>query len=298
MSRIMITGNQGFFGTRFELRFGAQHTILGVDKDEVDIVDEAAVREAVQAFRPELVIHAAAVTATAFSNEHPDLTRRINVDGAVHVAQAAASVGARMIFFSTEQVFNGNEEPGPYRESDEPLPDTMYGITKLEAEAKVKEAIDDLWILRFTWLCGLPERAPDGRALPVNPNIIWNALQIALQGERVQIPVHEYRGHTWGHDMIGAVMQVPEIPYGTYHIGSRNDLGRYEVTRHVLRELGLTERRIAELVEPDHERYAHRHRDIRLDTSLICDAGIPFETTEVAISRALRESGLLGVAAG
>ena len=291
MSRILITGNRGFFGARFHSLYDHRHEVLGIDKDDVDIVDAAAVARCVDTFKPEIVIHAAAITATAFSNEHPELTTAINVDGAVNVAIAAREAGARLIFSSTEQVFNGNAERGPYTEADTPVPNTMYGRTKLEAEDRLREIIDELWILRFTWLFGLPERD-----MPLNPNILWNALQIVLRGTTTTVPVDEYRGYTWGYDMLEAVMRVPRIPYGTYHIGSRNDLGRYELTRAILHELGLNGARIDALVKPDRDTYREHPRDARLDASAIAAHGITFAPTIDAIRRALDEFGLRGVA--
>ena len=112
MSKILITGDRGFFGTRFHSLYDHVHDVLGIDADDVDIVDAEAVRATVGEFRPDLVLHAAAITSTEFSDANPELTRKINVDGAVNVGEAAQAVGARMIFFSTEQVFNGNTEPG------------------------------------------------------------------------------------------------------------------------------------------------------------------------------------------
>lgn len=287
MSRILLTGSQGFFGTRFLTVHGDNHTVLGIDKDDVDITDREAVLRTIREFRPDLVIHAAAITATDFSNAHPELTRRINVDGAVHVAEGAREVDSSLIFFSTEQVFNGNSGAGPYTESDVPEPDTMYGITKLEAESKVKDIVEKLWVLRFTWLFGLPEYR-----MPVNPNILWNTLQIAGSGRRTPVPVNEYRGHTDGYAMINAIMKVPDIPFGTYHIGSRNSLGRYEITSHILREFGLSDR-LDELVEPDEKKYAVP-RDVRLDTGRIARERITFEESREALSRVIREFNLTG----
>lgn len=288
MSRIFMTGSKGFFGTRFESVFGREHDILGVDVPEVDIVDEAAVNRAVSEFNPDLVIHAAAITSTSFSDQNPDLTRKINVDGAVHVAKAAKSAGAQMIFFSTEQVFNGNAEAGPYNETDQALPNTMYGKTKLEAEAEVREIIDDLWILRFTWLFGLPERN-----MPVNPNILWNTVQLAVTGRTTPVATNEFRGHTYGYDMIDAVMKVRDLPYDTYHIGSRTDLDRFDLTCHVLRELGLGDR-VDDIVEADHEKYKAGARDVRLDTTKISSQGITFDESPKALTRALEEFHLTG----
>jgi dTDP-4-dehydrorhamnose reductase len=287
MAKILLTGNRGFFGSRLQRAYEKEHEIVGVDKDEIDIVDAAAVTELLHRAKPELIIHAAAVTSTDFSDENPELTRKINVDGATNVAKAASKVGAKLIFFSTEQVFNGNREPGPYSEESVPQPNTMYGETKLAAEQAVAELIDDLWILRFTWLFGLPERN-----MPVNPNILWNALRIAATGRRTRVATNEYRGHTYGYDMIERVMRVPSLPYGTYHIGSRCDLGRYELTCLALKYMGLGQK-VGNLVEADDQKYAVP-RDVRLDTKKISDHGINFDPSELSVERALKEFGLFG----
>jgi len=288
MSRILITGNRGFFGTRFHSLYDHVHEVLGIDAVDTDIIDAEAVRATVSGFKPDLVVHAAAITDTDFSNANPELTRKINVDGAVNVGEAARTVGAKMIFFSTEQVFNGNTGPGPFTESHEPRPNTMYGETKLKAEGRLREVIEELWVLRFTWLFGLPERN-----MPVNPNILWNTMQIALTGVRTPVATNEFRGHTYGYDMIGNILKVQDLPFGTYHIGSRNDVDRYDITCHILRELGLGSR-VDDLVEPDTEKYRNRPRDVRLDTSAIADLGIGFEESTEALSRALSEFGLRG----
>jgi len=255
---------------------------------EVDIVNPDAVRSAITAFRPDVVVHAAAITSTEFSNSNPDLTRRINVEGAANVAAAAAEAGSRLIFFSTEQVFNGNTEGGPYSEEHTPVPNTMYGETKMQAEGRLRETIDDLWILRFTWLFGLPERN-----MPVNPNILWNAVQLALAGKRTPVARREFRGHTYGYDMIETILDVLDLPTGTYHIGSRTDLDRYDITCHILKELGLGAR-IEELVEADDEKYAAAARDVRLDTGKLASLGITFDESPDALSRAIHEFGLAG----
>lgn len=289
MARILITGNKGFFGARFQRHYSLQHQILGIDRDEVDIVDRDAVLRTIEEYRPEIVIHGAAITATSFSDKHPELTRQINVDGAVHVAEGAMAVGARLLFFSTEQVFNGNVEAGPYREEHAANPDTMYGRTKLEAEDRLRGILSDLWILRFTWMFGLPEY----QAM-VNPNVVWDALRIAVSGKPARIPVQEFRGLTWVYHMIDRILGVLEIPPGTYHIGSENELGRYDIFRHIFRELGIASR-IDDLLIPDHDKYRAKPRDVRLDTGKIGAAGITFPPGTEAISECIREFSMTGM---
>jgi dTDP-4-dehydrorhamnose reductase len=156
----------------------------------------------------------------------------------------------------------------------------------LEAEDKLKEILEELWILRFTWLFGLPERN-----MPVNPNILWNAVEIALGGRKSAVATGEYRGHTYGYEMLDAIMKVPDLPYDTYHIGSRNDLDRYDITRYALTEMGLGSR-LSDLLEADPEKFKEAPRDIRLNTDKLAAAGVRFSDSTEAITRCLKEFGL------
>ena len=281
--KILLTGGLGFFGSRFTKKYMMSYDILSLGKDDLDITDEDNVIKTFKEFKPRYVIHTAAIASTDFCNNHPKVAYDINVAGAVNVAKACKAVGARMVFISTEQVFNGNIERGPYREEDIPKPNTVYGENKLEAEGLLKEIIDELWILRFTWLFGLPERN-----CKINPNILWNTLQIALKGKNTRVTCNEYRGLTYVHEVIDQFYKIFDIPYGTYHIGNHNDLSRYDVTCLILKELGL-ESRIDELIEKDMEKYKEHPRDIRLCTDKIKKYGINFSGIRDSIKKCLDE---------
>ena len=206
----------------------------------------------------------------------------MNVEGAINVAQACREYGSKLVFISTEQVFNGNKESGPYKETDLPEPDTIYGQNKLEAEGKLKEILDKLWIIRFTWLFGLPERQTN-----INPNVVWNTLQSLISGIKQEERVNEFRGLTYVHELIDQFDKIFEIPYDTYHVGAKNDLSRYDIARHILVELGQ-EARLDQLLEATE---APSRRDVRLDTSKLASHGITFSESRVAISRCLNEFG-------
>ncbi|WP_018526642.1 SDR family oxidoreductase [Alkalispirochaeta alkalica] len=290
MAKILITGNKGFLGTRFQRYHGREHQIEGVGREDLDILDSDAVQRKIAAFAPRIVIHGAAVTATAFCEQNPEQAREINVTGALNVAAAARDAGARMVFLSTEQVFNGNDEPGPYSEDHQAVPNTVYGKTKLEAEERLREISQDLLILRLTWLFGLPEFRE-----PVNSNVVWDSIRIAISGRRTKVAVHEYRGVTWVYDLLDRFPALLELPSGTYHVGSENDLNRYDLFRHVFRELGISHR-VEELLVPDHKLYRERPRDIRLDTEKILSRGIVFPESTRAISQCLRDFMTAGIA--
>jgi dTDP-4-dehydrorhamnose reductase len=191
-----------------------------------------------------------------------------------------------MVFLSSEQIFNGNEEPGPYRETDLPNPNTVYGQNKWEAEILLKEQVEEYWVLRFTWMFGVPERYR-----PVVANIFWDTVKIALQGKKVKVPGNEYRGLTYVGEVMDQFARVFDLPYDTYHVGSHNDLDRYEVVCLILRELGL-EGRIDDLVDRDEDKYRARPRDARLNTEKIRGQGFQFSDTPEAIRRCIREYNL------
>ena len=113
--KVMLTGGKGFFCSRFAQRFKNDFDIVSVGREDFDVCNESAVRRFIGECQPDVVIHGAAMTSTFFCNDNPQLARRINVDGAVNVAKACMDNNARLIFISTEQVFNGNASGGAIR---------------------------------------------------------------------------------------------------------------------------------------------------------------------------------------
>ena len=279
MEKILITGAKGFFGSRFCKHYRDVYDVYRTDKDDTDITDEKAVHQLVAQIKPDCIIHTAAIPVTDFCNEHPEKAHLINVQGALNIAKAADAVNAKMVLLSTEQIFDGNPESGPYKETDVPVPDTVYGQNKVEAEKKLKEVLDELWVLRFTWLYGLPERGCN-----INPNILWNAIQIALKGEPAEITDNEFRGFTYVYDVIDQFDKLFSLPFDTYHVGSRNDLSRYDITCHIFRELGL-ESRINDLLIKTHG----PKRDDRLDTSKIQSLGFHFDESVNSLTKCIKE---------
>ncbi len=286
MKRVLLTGGNGFIGTRFKATHNHRFDILSTDVSELNILEKDKVMDALKLFKPDYVIHAAAIALTDFCNRHPEKCREINVTGALNMAEACREIGAKMIFLSTEQVFNGNPEGGPYRETDTPVPDTMYGKNKYEAEGHLRKELEDLIILRFTWMFGVPERFR-----PVVNNIFWDTVKSIWKGESMKVPCNEYRGLTYVNEMMDQFHSIMDLDPGTYHVGAKNDLNRYEVVRLIFKELGL-EHRIDELVIRDDQKYSGHPRDARLDTSLIQSRGIKFSETPDGIRKCIKEYNL------
>jgi len=286
MKKILITGGNGFFGTRFRLQYENEFEIISTDVDTLNILDKDAVLSAAEEVKPDYIIHAAAIALTGYCDANPEKCRDINVTGALNLGEAARNTGAGLVFLSSEQVFNGNTNRGPFNEEDTAVPDTVYGQNKLEAEGLLMELVENLWILRFTWMFGIP-----GKKLPVVNNILWDTVTGIMRGEVMKVSPDEYRGLTFVDDMIGNFSRIFSIPYGRYHIGSQNELSRYEITRLIFSEMGLSSR-FDELVIRDDEKYRDNPRDVRLATGKIRAAGIIFDSTSDALTRCISDFSL------
>jgi len=283
MKKILLTGGNGFFCTRFAAEYKNTYDILCASSSMLDVTDESMVTETIKNFNPDYVIHAAAVASTEFCDKNPEMAYKINVTGSLNVAKACREVNAKMIFLSSEQVFNGNVMPGPYTEETTPSPNTIYGRTKFEAETLLKGVLSELWILRFTWLFGVPERN-----CGMSSNILWDTIASILKGEKIKVTPNEYRGLTYVHEVVDQFPKIFDIPYGTYHVGSHNNLNRYDICSLILKEIGL-EYRIPELLEMDLEKYKDNTRDIRLCTDKIKSHNLKFLDSTDGIKKCLKE---------
>ncbi|OPJ65908.1 SDR family oxidoreductase [Clostridium chromiireducens] len=286
MEKILITGGKGFFSSRLVQYYKGKYEFLVTDKDELDITDEKNVNEIFEKFNPDIVIHAAAIAVTDFCNKNPEAAYKINVNGAINVAKATKKIGGKLVFISSEQVFNGNTNPGPFKEDDEAVPDTVYGKNKLEAEKSLRDIIDELWIVRFTWLFGLPDRN-----CGMAGNILWETISSIMKNEKITVSSNEFRGMTYVYNMIENFQILFKSPYGTYHLGSENNQNRYEIVKSIFKKLGL-ESRIDELIIEDKEKYKTNPRDIRLNCDKARSTGMNFYTTDEALEICIKEYGI------
>ncbi|WP_392486229.1 SDR family oxidoreductase [Haloimpatiens sp. FM7315] len=283
MKKILITGAAGFFGRRFVNFYKNKYEIIDLERKDLDITNEDKVIEKIRFYKPDYVLHTAAIADTKFCENNPLKAYKINVLGSINVAKATKEVNGKLIYLSSEQIFNGNLESGPYSEDTLANPNTVYGKNKLEAEGKIKDIIDEVWILRLTWLFGFPEKNAK-----VNPNIIMNVLNATLKNKKTKFPLNEYRGMTYVYDLIQNIEKIFNIPYGIYNTGSENNLSTYETSCVVLKELGLNHR-INEIIEKDEEKFKEIPRDLRINNEKLRDLNIIFMSTEEGIKKCIED---------
>jgi dTDP-4-dehydrorhamnose reductase len=212
MAKFLITGAKGQVGYCLALQLQGKYEILAVDRDELDITDQSAVKNAVENFRPDVIINAAAHTAVDRAETEVELSKAINVKGPQYLAEAAKDVGAVILHISTDYVFDGQRE-GKYKETDATDPQGVYGKTKLEGEQAVAKANDKFIVLRTAWVFG-----------EHGNNFVKTMLRLAKTRDTLGVVADQIGGPTYAGDIARTLIQIAEkiingetVEYGIYH---------------------------------------------------------------------------------
>lgn len=262
MKKILVTGAGGFVGSRFTARWRNEYTILAPTHADLDITDYTSVSSYFVQHSPDVVVHLAALSNTGYCEQHPDESYRVNVEGAFNIARASAMCGAKLIFFSSDQVYNGNRESGLLSEDVPTTPENVYGRHKLEAEERVLAFCPGAVVLRATWMY---DKEREG--MPTHANFTINILKAIKERTQLTFPVREYRGITWVREVVEHLPRTFTLPSGVYNYGAENDMNTYETACCYCEMLaGL---QTGPLLHPDYERYPEHERNISIDTDKI-----------------------------
>ncbi|MEW5796626.1 MAG: dTDP-4-dehydrorhamnose reductase [Candidatus Zixiibacteriota bacterium] len=234
--RILITGYRGQLGSDLMLGLAKRYQVSGFDLPEVDIRELRAVLDIVRESRPDIVIHAAAYTDVDGCESDHDLAFAVNRDGTWNVAQACEDIGARMIYYSTDYVFDGRKATA-YVESDPPHPATVYGRSKLEGENAVRETVREWAVLRIAWVYGR-----QGKNF-VKTMIRLGQQQLAVDvDERKSLTVvdDQYGNPTWTVDIVRQTEEVIEHDLrGVFHATSEGEVSWYRFACDIFEELKM-----------------------------------------------------------
>ena len=246
--RILITGSQGQLGQALQRRL-TEHAVLAIDLPEYDITDYQAITKLIASFRPDVIIHAAAYTNVDGCESDPDGAYLVNALGTKYLALGAQSVGARMVYVSTNYVFDGTKD-SPYLEYDAPNPISVYGRSKLAGEQIVTSLVEKHYIARTAWLY-----AEGGR------NFVNTVVRLATQTDRLRMVTDEVATPTYAGDLADAIVKLIDIPaYGLYHFSNDGYCSRYELAAEILRLIGNTSLRLDPISLDDWDRPARPPR--------------------------------------
>ncbi len=263
--RILVVGGSGLVGShlRRELRAlgEVRATFLTSPRaglDPLDIRDAPAVREYVMARRPDAILCAAADTHVDGCERDPTGTRLVNVAGFRNVVDAARATGARVVYFSSDYVFDG--ESGPYSENDAVAPINQYGRQKVEAEAIAREAPSHL-ICRVSGVFGWEPR---------RKNFVCQVIDRLRNGSGVTAAYDQVLCPTYAAEIAAAIRELlVRGVEGTVHVAGPEPLTRADFARRVAHAFGLDETRISGVPTSDLETIAPRPRNSALRTDML-----------------------------
>lgn len=212
--RILITGCRGQIGSCLvsQLNTSTNIKMLALDKKELDITNSDQVNAQIEAFRPDVIINAAAHTGVDKAEKEVELSYAINRDGPLYLATAAEKIGAAILHISTDYVFDGTKI-GEYFESDMPSPQGVYGQSKLAGEKAVANACHRHIILRTAWVFS-----------QYGTNFVKTMLRLGKNHETLSVVSDQFGGPTYAGDIASALIHIARAivknkskAFGIYH---------------------------------------------------------------------------------
>jgi dTDP-4-dehydrorhamnose reductase len=265
-SRLLITGASGFLGghlcrlaqKNWEV-FGMHnlHTEmpLGVEKVQIDVRDRKTLLVALKEIKPNVIIHAA-VLQTDDCERHPELAQQVNIDATLHLTEWAARNNCRLIYVSSDMVFDGAR--GMYKEEDGTEPVNEYGRTKVVAERVVQEFCENAVIVRLPLMYGFP--VAGGTCFMVS------MLDKLNRNQTVQAYFDQFRTPGLVQNMAEALLEIAAMEFaGVLHVAGSARVSREQLARQAAHYAGLDENLLQGVSMHDHALTAIRPTDVSLD---------------------------------
>jgi dTDP-4-dehydrorhamnose reductase len=233
--RLLVTGAAGMLGRAVVAAAeGAAHDVTALTRRDLDITDPDAVRAAVADARPDAVINCAAWTDVDGAEDAEAAAMRVNDAGAALLAAAAAASGAKVLYVSTDYVFDGTKQR-PYVESDLPAPISAYGRSKQAGETSVAVANPRNFVVRSSWLFGTGGR-----------NFVETMLRLGSEQPEVLV-VSDQRGcPTYTRHLAeGIALLVEGDDFGIHHMAGAGSCSWFEFAQEIFDEAGLEARVMA-----------------------------------------------------
>lgn len=274
--RVTIFGATGLLGRALMQQWQGDE-VTGLGSREVDIRSEEQVCRVMERYLPGWVVLAAAYTDVDGCETNRKLAFEVNCMGAVRVAQAAAKNRSRLLFLSTDYVFDGSKT-GPYDIDDRPAPRTVYGQSKAEAEASIRKVLPECCILRTSWVFGV-----GGKCFPDT------ILNLAASHEELDVVADQRGCPTYTVDLARGIIQLCRAEAaGIVHATNHGDCTWFDFASEVIRASGLTTR-VRATTSDKVIRPAKRPKYSVLSSASLQPYGIAMPSWQNAVQRYLNE---------
>lgn len=263
--KVLITGVKGQLGhdvvTELERR---GHEAVGVDIEEMDITDKASVDKVVTSVIPDAVVHCAAWTAVDAAEDAAEKVEAVNATGTRYIAEACKKIDCKMVYISTDYVFNG-EGTEPWKpDCKDYAPLNVYGKSKLDGEIAVSSVLNKYFIIRIAWVFGL-----NGK------NFVKTMIRVGRTHDEVRVVCDQIGTPTYTPDVAKLIVDMLGTDrYGYYHATNEGGfVSWFDFTKEIYRQAGLKTKVIPVTTAEYGLSKAKRPYNSRLDKSKLTENG-------------------------
>ncbi|WP_394282775.1 dTDP-4-dehydrorhamnose reductase [Frisingicoccus sp.] len=279
--RALVTGVKGQLGHDVMNELAKRgYEGVGVDVEEMDITDAAAVDRVIKESHVDSVVHCAAWTAVDSAEDNVEICRKVNALGTENIAKVCKELDIPMIYFSTDYVFDG-QGTRPW-EPDDPVvePLNVYGLTKYEGEQAVEKYLDKYYIVRIAWVFGV-----NGK------NFIKTMLNLGKTHDTLTVVNDQVGTPTYTYDLSRLVVDMLEKEeYGKYHVTNEGGyISWYDFAKEIFRQAGM-DVNVVPVSSDAYPAKAKRPANSRLEKKKLDEHGFDrLPTWQDALARYLKE---------
>lgn len=260
--KVLVTGVKGQLGFDVVNELGKRGIeAVGVDIQEMDITDAASVDRVIRETAPDAVIHCAAYTAVDAAEENQEACRKVNADGPRNIARICRELDIKMIYISTDYVFDGQGE-NIWEPEDERAPKSVYGQTKYEGELAVQELLEKYFIVRIAWVFGV-----NGK------NFVKTMLKLAETHDTIRVVNDQFGSPTYTYDLARLLVDMVQTEkYGVYHATNEGFCSWYDFACAIFKEAGV-EVNVVPVTSAEYGAKANRPMNSRMSKEKLTENG-------------------------
>ena len=277
--KVLVTGCEGQLGWDVLRRLEELAVeSRGVDLRDFDLTDGPAVKAYVQEYAPDVIVHCAAYTAVDKAESEPAVCAAVNGDGTMNVVRAALSVGAKLVYISTDYVFSGQGDR-PWEPDDPYDPQNVYGLSKVQGEIAVRSLMKRYFLLRISWLYGLHGK-----------NFVRTMRRLGREKSEIRVVDDQIGSPTYSVDVARVICDlIGTEKFGIYHVANEGYISWADFAEMIMAGSGI-DCRVIPVPSREYPTPARRPLNSRLSGAALREAGIePLPPVRNALDRFLRE---------
>ena len=228
--KILLLGHKGMLGNDLLLKLNMEHEVIGMDKEEIDIVSASECKGAIKEIEPDIVINAAAYTNVDGCETAKDECFAVNAEAVKNIADACRDKNIRIVHFSTDYVFDGMAKQ-PYKEDHQCNPINTYGASKMAGERYLRSLSENYILIRTAWLYGI-----NGK------NFVQTILEKVKTTKKLTVVDDQVGSPTYTKDLAAAVdLLIKQNAKGIFHITNRGSCSWFQFAVKILQEAGIND---------------------------------------------------------